>query len=123
MKRSILSLLAILLILPAISLGVALSENSANGTKKFVLRPGTSGYLEIEWTYFSQMNIVTKADQGRAYIKVLNGKGRTVARGVGRVSFRSSKKRTSYKIVVTNKTKKLQKVTTSWGWKVEKGLN
>lgn len=112
MKVKIIAVLTMVMIFGASS--VIAAGNLVDGSKRLTLKPGASGYTEVEWTYVKRIRIRAKANQGNVAIKVLDPNGKTVARGTNSVSFKSGKAKGKYKIVATNKTKKNQKVELSW---------
>ncbi len=114
MKKSIVNLSVVAVVLMSMLASVVLAGAYSRGTKKFVLRPGTSGYTEVEWSVVKNVKVRARADQGSVQIKVVNGKGRTVARGKNKVSFKTGNGKNKYKIIVANKTKKVQKVELSY---------
>jgi len=112
MKRVTLNLLAVMMVLTGISAALASTPN-ADGTKKMVLKPKASGWILVQCVANRKVTVTAKADHGKVHIRIVNGKGKTVARGVGKVTFNSGKKKMTCKAQITNKTNKIQKVTTS----------
>jgi len=114
MKKTAINLSVVAVVLMSSMTSVVLAEAFSSGSKKFTLRPGTSGYEKITMKEVFKVNVRARVNQGSVQIKVVDGKGRTVASGSNKVSFKSSAGKNGYKITVTNKTKKIQKVDLSW---------
>ena len=113
--KNILGKLSLIAIISILGLaGLTLAGALDSGTKSITVGPGGSGWFRLGVSANSRVRISAKANQGRAYIKVENPRGKTVASGTNRVSFRSGKKKGKYKITLTNKTKKIQKVKVSY---------
>ncbi len=93
MKRATLSSLAIIMVLTGISAALAFTSNADCGSKKMVLKPKASGWIVIQSITDSRVTVTAKADRGKVNIRIVNGKGKTVARGVGKVTFKSAKKK------------------------------
>ena len=106
------SIIAILLI--SIAAGGVLASALDSGTKSITVGRGGNGWFRLGISANNKVRITAKADHGKAYIKVVGPKGKTVARGVNRVRFQTDKQMGRYKIILTNKTKKVQKVKVSY---------
>jgi len=85
-----------------------------SGRKSVTLGPNGTGWFRLGVSANSKVRVSAKANQGKVYLKVESPNGKTVASGTNRVIFRAGNKKGKYKIILTNKTKKVQKVTVSY---------
>ncbi len=114
MKKTNTKLLMVALVLVSIPATLVLASAFDGGSKSVTLGPNGNGLFRIGTLVNKKVSVKARADHGRAHIKVVNGSGRTVARGVNSLNFRTGKKKSKYKIMLTNKTKKVQKVKVSY---------